>query len=119
MQPYCPVPRSGDLVVLEVQELVGRHVVRKDIASLGLQHGREYDTVEHNVVFSYKVYHAGLRIFPVLLPVGGQLPCGGDISYGGIEPYIKYFALSTLDRYRYAPVEVTADGPGLKPLVEP
>jgi len=75
--------------------------------------------VEHDVVLSYEVYHAGLRVFPVLLPVRCQLPGCRDVSDGGIEPDIQHFTLSALDGYGHAPVEVTADGPGLKSLVEP
>ena len=68
MQPYCPVARGRDLVVLEVQELVGRHVVRHDILAVGLHHHREDNAVEHDIVLADEVYEAGVLILPPLLP---------------------------------------------------
>ncbi len=119
MQPHSPVLRSGDLVILEIQELVGRHIVGKDIAPLCLKHGREDDAMEHDIVLSYKVHHSGLRVFPVLLPVRGQLPGCGDIPDGGVEPDVQHFTLSVPEGYGHSPVKVTTDSPGLKPLVKP
>ena len=39
VSPYRPVAGSGNLVSLEVEELIGRDIVREDVAvSIGLQH---------------------------------------------------------------------------------
>ena len=52
VQPDSPVARGRDLVVLQVQELVGRYVVRHDILAMSLHHDGEDDAVEHDVVLS-------------------------------------------------------------------
>ena len=70
MQPHCPVARGRDLVVFEIQELVGRHVFRHDVAvAVGFEHAWEYDAVEHDVVFSDEMHHLGVVRLPPFLPV--------------------------------------------------
>ena len=68
MEPYGPVARGRDLIVLQVQELVGRHVVRHDILAMGLHHHREDDAVEHDVVLADEVHQTRVLILPPLLP---------------------------------------------------
>ena len=72
VQPYGPVAGSGDFVSFEVEEFVARHVVRQDIAAFCFQHGREYDAVEHDVVFSNEMDQAGFGIFPPSFPAVGE-----------------------------------------------
>jgi hypothetical protein len=83
MDPDGPVAGGGDLVALEVQELVGGDVLREDIVAVGLQHGREHDAVEHDVVLADEVDQAGLRVLPPLLPALREEFLGvGDIADG-------------------------------------
>ena len=58
MEPNSPVARCRDFVVLEIEELVRRHVVGQDIVAVSLQHCREDDAVEHDVVLAYEVDEA-------------------------------------------------------------
>ena len=38
LEPYCPVPGSGNLSAFKIEELVCRYIVRKDEIPIGLQH---------------------------------------------------------------------------------
>ena len=69
MQPDCPVARSGNLVVLQIQELVGWHVVGHDVLAVGFHHHREDDAVEHDVVLADEVYQTGVLVLPPLFPL--------------------------------------------------
>ncbi len=120
MKPHGPVARSGDFVVLEVQELVGGDIVRQVVRAVGHEHRREHDAVEHDVVLAYEMEHAGLRVFPPPGPVVAHaVYCVGDVSYRSVEPYIKHFPLGSFHRDRDSPVEVAAHGAGLEAEVEP
>ncbi len=119
MQPYCPVTRGRYLVIFEVKELIGRNVLGQDKTAFGLQHHREYYTMKDDIILPDEMHHLRFIILPVFLPVGCKLPCCRYIAYGGVEPYIKHFAFSTLNRKGNTPVEVAAHRPGLKSLVEP
>ena len=55
VEPYSTVLRRRDLVTLEVQELVSRHIVRQDERPFGAEHGREDDAVEDDVVLADEV----------------------------------------------------------------
>ncbi len=68
VQPDCPVTRGRNLIILKIQELVGRHVVWQDIVAVCLQHSREDDAVEHDVVLTDEVNETSLRILPPFLP---------------------------------------------------
>lgn len=68
MEPDGPVARRGDLVVLQVEKLVGGHVVGQDIASVGLEHGGEDEAVEDDIVLADEVDEARLRVLPPFLP---------------------------------------------------
>ena len=120
VRPYGPVARSGYLVALEVEEFVGRHVVRKDIASVGLEHRGEHYAVEHYVVLAYEMYQAGVIGLPPPLPIiGEKLPGVGDIAYGSVEPHVEHLALGPLHGHRDAPLEVAGHGAGLQASVQP
>lgn len=90
MEPYGPVARSGNLVTLKVEELIGRHIVRQLVSvAIGHEHGREHDTVKHNIVLAYKIDYTTFGTFPPLLPCVGQYFFGiGDISYRRVKPHI-------------------------------
>ena len=120
VQPYCPVAGSRNLVSFQIQEFVARNVVRQDIAAFCFQHGREYDAVEHDVVFSDEMEQAGFGIFPPCFPtVGKQFLCIGDISDRSIEPYIQHLSFSAFNGHRNTPVEVAAYGTWLQSHIEP
>ena len=68
MEPDGPVARRGDLVVLQIEKLVGGHVVGQDIASVGLEHGGEDEAVEDDIVLADEVDEARLRVLPPFLP---------------------------------------------------
>ena len=126
MQPYSPVARGGNLVILEVQELIGWHIVWQNIVAVSLQHGREYDAVEYDVVLTDEVYEASLWILPPFLPCAPFLGMCitkflgvGDISDRCVEPYVEHLAFSSLYRNRNTPVEVACHRTWLKVHVEP
>ena len=120
MQPDGPVAAGRNLVALEVEELVGRHIVRQLIGALGHEHSGENEAVEHDVVLANEVDDAGVLVLPVLFPVIGQQFLGvADVADGGIKPHIEHFTLDPLDGHGDAPVEVARHGAGLQMLVEP
>ena len=120
MQPYGPVAGSGDFVSFEVQEFVAGHVVRQDIAAFCFQHGREYDAVEHDIVFSDKMDQTGFGIFPPCLPaVRKKFFRVGDVADRRVEPNVEHFSFCAFHGNRDTPVEVTAYGAWLQPHVEP
>ena len=81
MQPYGPIAGSRDLVSFEVEEFVARHVVRQDIAAFCFQHGREYDAMEYDIIFSDEVNQTRFWIFPPCFPAVGKKFFGvGDVS---------------------------------------
>ena len=77
----------------EVQELVGRDVIRKDVTAVGLEHGREDDAMEDDVVLSDEVYHLGLLVFPIFFPLRRELLGRRDIAYRCVEPYVENLSL--------------------------
>ena len=119
MQPYGPVARGRNLVAFEVQELVGRHVFGQDIVAVGLEHRREDDAVEDDVVLADKVDHLGVLRLPITFPIGRKILCSRYITDRSVEPHIEHLALGPLHRNRDAPVEVAAHGTRLKTSVEP
>ena len=73
MQPYRPVSRCGNLVALQIEKLVCRHIFRQDESvAVGLKHCREDNAVEHYVVLSYKVDHLCIGTLPPLFPIIGE-----------------------------------------------
>ena len=121
VRPYGPAAGSGYLIPFEIQELVGRHVLRKDeTIAVGLQHGREDYAVEHYIVFADEVHQLGVRALPPLLPIVGKKLHGiGDITDGSVEPYIEHLAFGSFDGHGNAPVEVAGNGTRLQAPVQP
>ena len=120
MRPHGPVAGCGDLVPLEVQELVGRDVLRQDIVAVSLEHRREHDTVEHDIVLANEMHELGVGTLPPLLPrLREQLTGIGNVADGGVKPDIEDLALGALDGHGNAPVEVAGDGARLQAAVEP
>ena len=126
MQPHGPVARRRNLVVLQVQELVRRHVVGHDILAVGLHHHREYDAVEHDVVLADEVHQPGVFVLPPLFPrtpllglLGAQLNGVRHIADGRVEPHIQHFSFCTLDGYGNTPVQVARHGTGLQIHLQP
>ena len=120
VSPHRPVAGGGDLVALEVQELVGRNVVGKYVSAVCLEHRREHNAVEHDVVFTDEVHQAGVVGLPPFLPaVGEELLGVGDVADGSVEPHVEHLAFGSGHRNRHAPVEVAAHGTGLQAAHEP
>ena len=57
MSPNRPIARRGYLVTFEVEELIGRNILRQDIpVTVSLQHRREHDTMEHDIILADKMH---------------------------------------------------------------
>ena len=120
MQPHRPVAAGGDFVTLQIQELIGRHILGQLIPAVGHEHGREDEAVEHDVVLADEVDNARVGVFPVTLPGVGQQFLGvADVADGCIEPHIEHFAVGPLNGNRDAPVQVARHGTRLQATVEP
>ncbi len=69
MRPHGPVARGRDFVTLQIQELVGRNILRKYITvTIRLEHGREDDAMEDDVVLADKMHQLRIPALPPLLP---------------------------------------------------
>ena len=126
VEPYSTVLRRRDLVALEVQELVSRHIVRQDERPFGAEHGREDDAVEDDVVLADEVQHTRLWILPPCLPASvalglrvTQLLRVTDVADRRIKPDVEHLAFGALDRHGNTPVQIATDGARLQPHVEP
>ena len=120
VQPYGPIAGSRDLVSFEVEEFVARHVVRQDIAAFCFQHGREYDAMEYDIIFSDEVNQTRFRVFPPCFPAVGKKFFGvGDVSDRSVKPYIEHFSFCSFYGNRDTPIKVTAYGTWLQTHVEP
>ncbi len=107
MQPNCPVFRSTQLAALKVEEFVRRNLLWQRIVAVLLQHGREDDAVEYDVVLSDEVYDFCILAFPVLLPIVRQkFLSGTDVSDRCVKPDVHDLALGTLNRYRDSPIQI-------------
>ena len=90
-----------------------------------LQHGRENDAVEDDVVLANEMYKARLGILPPLLPraqLGMRIAKFlrvGDITDGGIKPDVEHLTLCPFDGHGNTPIEVTCDSTGMQTAVEP
>ena len=119
MQPHRPVARGRNLIALEVQELVGRHVLRQYIPPVRLEHRGEDDAVEHDIILADEMHHLGVFRLPVPFPIGRKVFRGGYVTDRSVEPHIEHLPFGTLHGHGDAPVEVTAHGTGLQSAVEP
>ena len=97
MEPNRPIPTGRDLISLEIEKLIARHIIGEDKGALSLEHRREDDAVKDDIVLTDEVDHAGLGIFPPGLPTIGEELFGiGDIADRGVKPYVEHLALSAL-----------------------
>ena len=119
VQPHRPVPRRRDLFSLQIQELVGRHVLRQDITAVRAQHRREHDAVENDVVLADEMHHLGVLVLPVFFPVGRQILGRRDVTDRRVEPHVQHLPLGTLDRNGNPPIQVAAHRAGLQSQIEP
>ena len=126
MQPYCPVARGGNLIILKIQELIGWYVIRQDIVAVSLQHGREDDAVEHDVVLTDEVNETCLWILPPLLPCTpflwlciAKLLGVGDVADRSIKPNIEHLAFCSLYRNRNTPIQVAGHRTRLQVHIQP
>ena len=119
VQPHGPVARGRNLVAFEIQELIRRHVFGQDIAAVRLEHRREDDAVENDIVFADKMDHLGVLRLPIGLPIGCKVLCSRYITDRSVEPDIKHLPFGALHRHGNAPIEVAAYGTGLQTSVQP
>ena len=126
VQPYCPVARGRNLIILKIQELIGWYVIRQDIVAVSLQHGREDDAVEHDVVLTDEVNETCLWILPPLLPCTpflwlciAKLLGVGDVADWSIKPNIENLAFCSLYRNRNTPIQVAGHRTRLQIHIQP
>ena len=126
MQPDGPVARGRNLVVLQIEKLVCRHVVGQDVAAVGLEHGGEDEAMEHDVVLADEVHQARLLVLPPFLPCApafglavAELLGIGNIANRRVEPHVEHLAFSPFHGHRDAPVQIARHGAGLQIHVEP
>ena len=126
VEPHSPVLRGGNLVVLQIQKFVGRHIVGHDVLTMGLHHGREDDAVEHDVVLADEVHQTSVFILPPFLPCApllrltvAQLFSVADVADRGIKPHIEHLAFGTLYRHWDTPIQVACHSTWLQVHVKP
>ena len=90
-----------------------------------LQHSREDDAVEDDVVFADEMDQSGLWVFPPLLPRAkfgmGVTELFGvrNVADGSIKPHIEHLAFSTFDGHGNTPVEVACHSTRTQSAIEP
>jgi len=137
VQPHRPAATGRELAALDVEKLVGRHVLRQDVLAVRLEHGRKHDAVKDDVVLPDEVDEARvlafLALFPVVFPALGAVlrvgPFfrGADVADGRVEPDVEHLALGIRHSVRFGYVGRDGDAPGQVPrngalaqaLVEP
>jgi hypothetical protein len=75
--------------------------------------------MKYDIILPDEMNHFCIRILPVFFPVRCKFFCCGYVSYWCIKPYIENFSLCPFNRNWYAPVKITAYGPGLETLIDP
>ena len=73
VQPHRPVAAGAQLLPLEVEEFVGRHVLRSMEAAVQLQHDGEDDAVEDDVVLADEVQQARVVRLPPFFPINAPV----------------------------------------------
>src|SRR5574344_1247987 len=125
MNPNGPVSRSGNLVIFQIQELVTRHIIGKDIGAFSLQHSREYNAMKYNVVFSNEVNQSGIFVLPPCFPTAFFRMCIAEflsianISDRSVEPYIKHLSFCAFNRNRDTPIQISAYSTWLQTHIQP
>ena len=121
VSPDRPVLGCRDLIPFKVEELVRRNVVWQDVTvTVSLEHRREDDAVEHDIILADEMNETSVPALPPLLPrLRQKFLSVGNIPDRSVKPDIEHLALGTLHRDRHAPVKVTAHGARLKTAVNP
>ena len=119
MHPHGPVAAGGNFIAFDIEEFVGRHIIGQHESAMRLEHGREDDAVENDIVFANEVHQLGICLAPVIGPLVGKFLGGRDITDRRIEPHIQYFSFRTGQGHVDAPVAVAGHGAGLQAAVEP
>ena len=85
VQPDGPVARGKDFIIFEIEKLVGRYILGQDERAFGLEHSREDDVMEDDVVFANKMYDLCFAVFPPRFPIAVLLKSTGrnSSSVGG------------------------------------
>ena len=87
---------------------------------MSLEHRREHNAVEHDIVLAYEMHEFRIFRLPPFLPrLRKKFLRVGDISYRSVKPDIEDLTLCPLNRHRHSPIKVTAHRPRLKPAINP
>ena len=93
---------------------------------MSLQHTGEHDAMKDNVVFSYEMNQACLRILPPSLPttILFRIPVTkffsiADISDRSIEPDVKDLSLCAFYRNWYTPIQIPGDSTRTQSSIQP
>ena len=88
VKPNSPISRSGNLVVFEIEKLVGRNIVGENVRTFGIENCGEHNAVENNIVLADKVNEFGIGRFPIFFPIFGKLLSKRDIADRRIKPNV-------------------------------
>ena len=123
MDPHGPVPAGGELLPIDVQVLVGGHVIGDGAVAVAQQNGRPDDGVKGDVVLPHEVI--ALRPvspeFPPLVrraPSLGPLDARRKVADYRFEPHVDPLVVVVGQGNRDSPVDVPRDGPVLQPVLE-
>ena len=126
VQPDCPVARGRNLVVLQIEELISRHIVGHDIATMRLHHHGEDNAVEHDIVLTDEVNEPRILILPPFLPIAPTSGIAftqffriGHIADRRVKPHVEHLSLSPFNRHGNAPVQIAGHRPRLKIHIKP
>jgi len=131
-EPDGPPARGGELAALDVEKLVGRHVVRQHerapvlIGAVGHQRGRKHQAVKDDVVLADEMNEAWIvAVFiavvraslPVVAPAFGRALLfgpflrGANVADGGVEPDVEDFAVGVREPFLLGHVGGDGDAP--------
>src|SRR5439155_11112631 len=123
MHPHGPVTAGRNFITLNIQKFVGRDIIRQHKSSMCLQHRRENDAMENDIVFANKMDQPRVFLAPVIGPSVCQLLCSTYVTDRRIKPYIQYFSTSSFRGggawNLYTPIAVPGHGAALQTIIQP
>src|SRR5690606_13834630 len=128
VQPHRVIAGCRQLVPFQVEKFIGRHVIRQDVLAVRMQYTGECDTLEYNIILDDKMYETSIIVriwllltvfFSIVSSIEVPLFGCGNVTNGGIEPYIQFFSLCLLKGHVDAPVEIPRHRPRLQARLKP